>query len=139
MNKGLFSWVSYVFFLKKIWSYKSTSLCVAVCLRLTLDGDQFNGISCVCGFSVCNNFEVDTLDVHHSVYESYDGVGIYRLDRNIILIWWSKSVIKYRLMVQMLEMCCTDLAKVWWSSCFKYLLFHVSIFWDCVSILCVDY
>lgn len=52
-------------------------MCVLVCLRLTLDGDWFNGISCVFGFSVWDNFEVDTLDVRHSTCESCNGIGLY--------------------------------------------------------------
>lgn len=59
-------------------------MCVAVCLRLTLDSGWFNGISCF-RFSVCDNFEVDTLDVHHSIYENYNGIGIYQPERSIIL------------------------------------------------------
>lgn len=91
---------------------------------LTLDGDWFNGISCVCGFSVYDNFEVDTIDVHHSVYENYNGVGVFQPDRSRILTLWCKSVIKYRPMVKMLEMCPTGFAKVWCCSCFKSLSCH---------------
>lgn len=38
----------------------------------------FNRINCVCGFSVYDNFEVDTLDGHHSIQGNYVSAGIFQ-------------------------------------------------------------